>query len=135
MLLIIDEAQAGLGKLGTMFACEQEGVVPDLMTISKHFGGGIEISAVITTPEIEEKVAQRGLVIGHSHTNDPLACNAAMATLDIIIEDNLPEKARRLRTLSGDRFIVQRAPEWQRRSFRAAVLHDAGPARPGRRDP
>ena len=94
MLLIIDEAQAGLGKLGTMFACEQEGVVPDLMTISKHFGGGIEISAVITTPEIEEKVAQRGLVIGHSHTNDPLACNAAMATLDIIIEDNLPEKAR-----------------------------------------
>jgi len=94
MLLIIDEAQAGLGKLGTMFACEQEGVVPDLMTISKHFGGGIEISAVITTPEIEAKVAERGLVIGHSHTNDPLACNAAIATLDIIVGDNLPEKAR-----------------------------------------
>jgi 2,2-dialkylglycine decarboxylase (pyruvate) len=93
MLLIIDEAQAGLGKLGTMFACEQEGVVPDLMTISKHFGGGIEISAVITTPEIEEKVAQQGLVIGHSHSNDPLACNAAIASLDIIVGDNLPAKA------------------------------------------
>jgi 2,2-dialkylglycine decarboxylase (pyruvate) len=94
MLLIVDEAQAGLGKLGTMFACEQEGVVPDLMTISKHFGGGIEISAVITTPEIEEKVARNGTVIGHSHTNDPLPCHAAMASIDIIVSDNLPERAR-----------------------------------------
>ena len=96
MLLIVDEAQAGLGKLGTMFACEHDGVVPDLMTISKHFGGGIEISAVITTPEIEEKVAERGLVIGHSHTNDPLPCNAAIASLDIIVGDNLPEKAQKV---------------------------------------
>jgi 2,2-dialkylglycine decarboxylase (pyruvate) len=94
MLLIIDEAQTGLGKLGTMFACEQEGVVPDIMTISKHFGGGIEISAVVTTPEIEEKVAGRELVIGHSHTNDPLACNAGIASLDIIVKENLPEKAK-----------------------------------------
>ncbi len=94
MLLIFDEAQTGLGKLGTMFACEQEGVIPDLMTISKHFGGGIEISAVITTPEVEEVVAERGLVIGHSHTNDPLPCNAAIATLDVIVGDNLPQRAQ-----------------------------------------
>lgn len=94
MLLIFDEAQTGLGKLGTMFACQQEGVVPDIMTISKHFGGGIEISAVVTTPEIEEKVASEGLVIGHSHTNDPLACNAGIASLNIIVNDNLPEQAK-----------------------------------------
>ena len=94
MLLILDEAQTGLGKLGTMFACQQEGVVPDIMTISKHFGGGIEISAVITTPEIEEKVAAKGLVIGHSHTNDPLACNAGIASLNTIVDENLPERAK-----------------------------------------
>jgi 2,2-dialkylglycine decarboxylase (pyruvate) len=96
MLLILDEAQTGLGKLGTLFACEQEGVVPDIMTISKHFGGGIEISAVVTTPEIEEKVAAAGLVVGHSHTNDPLACNAALASLDLIVGENLPQKANEI---------------------------------------
>jgi 2,2-dialkylglycine decarboxylase (pyruvate) len=94
MLLVFDEAQTGLGKLGTMFACEQEGVIPDLLTVSKHFGGGVEISAVITSPEIEEAVAERGLVIGHSHTNDPLPCNAAIASLDIIVSENLPERAQ-----------------------------------------
>src|SRR5262249_34158732 len=45
MLLIFDEAQTGLGKLGTLFAFEQHGVVPDVLTISKHFGGGVSISA------------------------------------------------------------------------------------------
>lgn len=94
MLLIADESQTGLGKLGSMFACEQEGVVPDLLAIAKHFGGGIEISAVITTPEIEEKAVKSGLVIGHSHTNDPLPCNAAIASLDIIVGEDLPAKAR-----------------------------------------
>lgn len=96
MLCIFDEAQTGLGKLGTMFACEQEGVTPDIMTVSKHFGGGIEISAVVTTPEIERVVADRGLVIGHSHTNDPIACNAGLASLRIITEHDLPQRARQV---------------------------------------
>lgn len=95
MLLILDEAQTGLGKLGTMFACEQEGVVPDIMTISKHFGGGIEISAVITTPEIEATVSS-DLVVGHSHTNDPLACNAALASLNLIVDEDLPSRANEI---------------------------------------
>ncbi|HET8577612.1 MAG TPA: aspartate aminotransferase family protein [Methylomirabilota bacterium] len=96
MLLIFDEAQTGLGKLGTMFACEQEGVIPDILTISKHFGGGLEISGVVTTPEIEDVVSSRGLVIGHSHTNDPIACNAGLASLNVIVEDNLPDRAQRV---------------------------------------
>jgi 2,2-dialkylglycine decarboxylase (pyruvate) len=94
MLLILDEAQTGLGKLGAMFACQQEGVVPDIMTISKHFGGGIEISAVITTSEVEDKVASEGMVIGHSHTNDPIACNAGIASLNIIVDERMPERAK-----------------------------------------
>ncbi len=93
MLLILDEAQTGLAKLGTMFAFEQEEVVPDVVTISKHFGGGISISAAVTTAEIEAQVASQGFVFTHSHTNDPLACAAAIASIDIIQSENLPQRA------------------------------------------
>ena len=96
MLLILDEAQTGLAKLGSMWASEQEGVTPDIFTISKHFGGGIAISAVVTTPEIEDRMAETGFVVGHSHSNDPLPCNAAIASIDIILEQNLTEVARRI---------------------------------------
>ena len=96
MLLILDEAQTGLAKLGSMWAFEQEGVVPDIFTISKHFGGGIAISATITTDEIEEKAAETGLVVAHSHSNDPLTCNAAIASLDIILEESLVDVADRI---------------------------------------
>ena len=96
MLLILDEAQTGLAKLGTMWAFEQEGVVPDIFTISKHFGGGIAISAAITTDEIEEKVAESGIVVAHSHSNDPLPCSAAIASIDIILEENMVDVAASL---------------------------------------
>ncbi len=96
MLLILDEAQTGLAKLGAMWASEQEGVAPDIFTISKHFGGGIAISAAITSDEIEERVAETGLVVAHSHSNDPLTCNAAIASLDIILEENLVDVAAKI---------------------------------------
>ena len=95
-LLIVDEAQTGLAKLGTMWAFEQEGVVPDIFTVSKHFGGGIAISAAVTTDEIEEKVAETGLVVGHSHSNDPLPSNAAIASIDIILEEVLVDVAKKI---------------------------------------
>ena len=95
-LLIVDEAQTGLAKLGTMWAFEQEGVVPDIFTVSKHFGGGIAISAAVTTDEIEERVAETGLVVGHSHSNDPLPCNVAIASIDIILEEVLVDVARKI---------------------------------------
>lgn len=96
MLLILDEAQTGLAKLGSMWASEQEGVTPDIFTISKHFGGGIAISAVVTTEDIEEKVAETGFVVGHSHSNDPLPCHAAIASIEIILEQNLVGAAQRI---------------------------------------
>ena len=96
MLLILDEAQTGLAKLGSMWASQQEGVVPDIFTISKHFGGGIAISAAITTDEIEEQAVATGLVVAHSHSNDPLTCHAAIASLDIILEENLVDVAQRI---------------------------------------
>jgi 2,2-dialkylglycine decarboxylase (pyruvate) len=96
ILLILDEAQTGLAKLGTMWAFEQEGVMPDILTVSKHLGGGIAVSATITTEEIENKVAQTGYVVGHSHANDPITCNAGIASIDIIEDENLVQKAREL---------------------------------------
>jgi 2,2-dialkylglycine decarboxylase (pyruvate) len=100
MLLILDEEQTGLGKLGTMFACDAEGVVPDMITVAKHFGGGISISAVTTTAAIEEKVVESGFINTHSHSNDPLACAAGIASLDVIEGEDMPAKARAI----GDRF-------------------------------
>ncbi len=92
-LLILDEAQTGLGKLGTMWACEPAQVIPDILTISKHFGGGVSISAVVTTDEIADRAQAAGFVHGHSHTSDPLACAAAEASLETIVEEDLPGRA------------------------------------------
>ena len=82
MLLIVDDEQTGLGKLGTMFGFEKDEVVPDVVTLAKHFGGGVSISSVSTSAEVEEKIASTEFVVTHSHTNDPLACAAGVASLD-----------------------------------------------------
>ena len=96
MLLILDEEQTGLGKLGEMFAFESEGVVPDIVTLAKHFGGGICISAVVTSAQIEARATAEEFIVTHSHSNDPLACAAGLASLDVVEQDRVPEKARKL---------------------------------------
>ncbi len=96
MLLIVDEEQTGLGKLGQMFGFQAEGVVPDIVTVAKHFGGGVGISAVTTTAAIEDKVVREGYAATHSHANDPLICAAGTASLDVIEKENVPEKARKI---------------------------------------
>lgn len=96
MLLIVDEEQTGLGKLGQMFGFESEGIVPDIVTVAKHFGGGVGISAVTTTAAIEDKVVREGYAATHSHANDPLICAAGTASLDVIAQDNVIDRARRI---------------------------------------
>ena len=96
MLLIVDEEQTGLGKLGQMFGFESEGIVPDIITVAKHFGGGVGISAVITSAEIEDKVIRSGYAATHSHANDPLICAAGVASLDVIRDEDVPAKARKI---------------------------------------
>ncbi|MYE06075.1 MAG: aspartate aminotransferase family protein [Chloroflexi bacterium] len=94
MLLILDEEQTGLGKTGDRFAFEHEGVIPDIITLAKHFGGGICISSVTTSAEIEERVVADEFIVTHSHSNDPLACAAGTATLDVLEQEDLAAKAR-----------------------------------------
>ncbi|MYJ93665.1 MAG: aminotransferase class III-fold pyridoxal phosphate-dependent enzyme [Chloroflexi bacterium] len=96
MLLILDEEQTGLGKTGDTFAFEHEGVVPDIITLAKHFGGGICISSVTTSAEIEQRVVADEFIVTHSHSNDPLACAAGSATLDVLEEEDLAAQARGL---------------------------------------
>lgn len=104
MLLIVDEEQTGLGKLGRMFGFESEDVVPDIVTMAKHLGGGIAISAVTTTAAIEDKVVSDGYAATHSHANDPLICAAGIASLDVIAQDDVPAKARRIGSHMRERF-------------------------------
>jgi 2,2-dialkylglycine decarboxylase (pyruvate) len=96
MLLIVDEEQTGLGKLGQMFGFESEGIVPDIVTVAKHFGGGVGVSAVTTTAAIEDKVVSEGYAATHSHANDPLICAAGIASLDVIEQEDIPQKARKI---------------------------------------
>jgi 2,2-dialkylglycine decarboxylase (pyruvate) len=96
MLLIVDEEQTGLGKLGAMFGFERDGIVPDIVTVAKHFGGGVGISAVTTSASIEEAVVAAGYSATHSHSNDPLICAAGIASLDVVAEEDVPAKARRI---------------------------------------
>ena len=92
-LLIVDEAQTGFGRTGKWFACEHHEVEPDILVVSKSAGAGFPVSAVITTDSIAERVAEQGWIHLSSHQSDPLPAAAVAATIDIVREENLVEKA------------------------------------------
>jgi 4-aminobutyrate aminotransferase len=82
ILLILDEVQSGIGRTGTMFACQQWDVVPDIMTLAKGLGSGMPIGMVVAKKSIMEKW-QRG-AHGNTYGGNPLCCAAALATLDLV---------------------------------------------------
>ncbi len=92
--LIADEIAVGMGRTGTLFACEQGGISPDFLLISKGITGGyLPLSIVMTTDQVyrafyDDQTA-RGFLHSHSYTGNPLACRAALATLDIFAEDDV----------------------------------------------
>ncbi len=94
MLLILDECQTGLGRLGAMYGFEVYGVVPDLLVLSKTLGGGVPISAVATSAAIEEDCHARGFVHVTSHVSDPMPAAAARAVIDVVEEEGLAAQAR-----------------------------------------
>jgi 4-aminobutyrate aminotransferase len=107
-LLIFDEIPTGLGKTGKMFACEHEGVVPDILVLGKALGGGIlPIAAVVCRPELD---VGGDWAFGHyTHEKNPVTARAALTTIEIIEHEGLVENARRL----GDAALV-RMQEMQR---------------------
>ncbi|WP_144632126.1 aspartate aminotransferase family protein [Bordetella genomosp. 13] len=93
MLFIMDESQTGLGKTGRMWGHQHEDIVPDIITVSKHFGAGLPVSAVCTTAEIADRAAANGYFATRSHACDPITCAAGVASIDIIEQDGLVERA------------------------------------------
>ncbi len=92
VLLILDEVMCGMGRTGTLHACEQEGVTPDLMTIAKGLGGGYQpIGAVMLTKRIFEAFANGSGAFQHGHTymGHPMAAAAALAVQEVIERDDL----------------------------------------------
>jgi acetylornithine/N-succinyldiaminopimelate aminotransferase len=99
-LLLFDEVQSGMGRTGTLFAYEQEGVVPDVMTLAKALGGGIPIGAMCTTRPLSQ-----ALVPGtHASTfgGNPLACAVACAVFDELLEGGVLDHAKAMGERLGE---------------------------------
>jgi 2,2-dialkylglycine decarboxylase (pyruvate) len=105
MLLIVDEAQTGLGRTGTMYAFERDGVAPDILTLSKTLGAGLPVAAVMTGDDIERVCAERGFLFYTTHASDPLAAAVALTVLDVIERDGLVERAAKLGDRLRDRLV------------------------------
>ncbi|MEU5368848.1 aspartate aminotransferase family protein [Streptomyces sp. NPDC005951] len=96
MLLILDEAQTGLCRTGTWYAFERDGVVPDILTVSKTLGAGLPLAAVITSAEIEQEAHDRGFLFFTTHVSDPLPAAVGLTVLDVLASESLDERARDL---------------------------------------
>ncbi|KAI1407096.1 PLP-dependent transferase [Hypoxylon sp. FL1857] len=89
MLLIVDEAQTGVGRCGDMMAILHEGVTPDILTLSKTLGNGLPLSAVVTSAEIDKICADRDYCFYTTHVNDPLPAAVGNKVLEIVVRDDL----------------------------------------------
>jgi 2,2-dialkylglycine decarboxylase (pyruvate) len=110
MLLILDEAQTGVGRTGLMFAFERDGVVPDILTLSKTLGAGLPLSAVLTSDGIAAEADAREFLFYTTHVNDPLPAAVGLKVLEIVQRDGLAERARVMgaRLAAGLRRLQQR---------------------------
>ena len=100
MLLILDEAQTGLGRTGTMFAFERDRVTPDILVLSKTLGAGLPLAAVMTGDAISEICDDREFLFYTTHVNDPLPAAVGLKVIEVVQRDGLPARAAEL----GGRF-------------------------------
>ncbi|GAA4941973.1 4-aminobutyrate--2-oxoglutarate transaminase [Actinoplanes utahensis] len=97
VVFVADEVQTGFARTGDLFACDREGVVPDLIVTAKGIAGGLPLSAVTGRAEIMEGPHEGGL--GGTYGGNPIACAAALAAIETIEEDGLVARAREIETL------------------------------------
>lgn len=107
IVFIADEVQTGFARTGHMFACEEENVIPDIITTAKGIGGGLPISGITGRAEIMD--SSHGSGLGGTFGGNPLACVAALATIATIEEDNLIERARDLGKIISDSLHAMKA--------------------------
>jgi 4-aminobutyrate aminotransferase / (S)-3-amino-2-methylpropionate transaminase / 5-aminovalerate transaminase len=105
ILFVADEIQTGFGRTGAMFACEHYGLIPDIITTAKSLAGGLPLAAVTGRADVMEAAHPGGL--GGTYGGNPLACAAALAVLDAMERERIPERARR----AGER-IAGRFRSW-----------------------
>jgi 2,2-dialkylglycine decarboxylase (pyruvate) len=110
MLLILDEAQTGLCRTGTWYAFQRDGVVPDILTLSKTLGAGLPVAAVVTSSEIEQAAHNRGFLFFTTHVSDPLAASVGLTVLDVMARDRLDVRAAELGSvlMGGFRRLAER---------------------------
>jgi 4-aminobutyrate aminotransferase / (S)-3-amino-2-methylpropionate transaminase / 5-aminovalerate transaminase len=108
IVFVADEVQTGFARTGDMFACQHEGVVPDLITTAKGIAGGLPLSAVTGRAEIMDAVHAGGL--GGTYGGNPVACAAALGAIRTIEENDLVGRARRIGEI-----MVPRLKEMQAR--------------------
>ncbi|HEY6792826.1 MAG TPA: aminotransferase class III-fold pyridoxal phosphate-dependent enzyme, partial [Trebonia sp.] len=112
IVFIADEVQSGFCRTGDWFACDHEGVVPDLVTTAKGIAGGLPLAAVTGRAEIMDAVHPGGL--GGTYGGNPVACAAALGAIETMEAEDLPGKARRiggimlprLRKLAGSHPVI-----------------------------
>jgi adenosylmethionine-8-amino-7-oxononanoate aminotransferase len=132
VLLICDEVATGFGRTGRMFACEHEGVAPDLLCLAKGLTGGyLPLAATLATERIYEGFLGaheewRTFFHGHTYTGNPLACAAALATLDVFVEERTLERLGPKIALLGRLLDDQVSPlaavtEVRRRGFMVGI--------------
>jgi len=93
-LLILDEVQTGMGRTGAMFACEHWGVAPDILCLAKALGGGVmPIGATLATEAVFSRLFENPFLHTTTFGGNPLACAAALATINVIVEEKLAERA------------------------------------------
>jgi 2,2-dialkylglycine decarboxylase (pyruvate) len=110
VLLILDEAQTGVGRTGLMFAFERDGVVPDILTLSKTLGAGLPLSAVMTSDAIADEAKEREFLFYTTHVNDPLPATVGLKVLEVVQRDGLAVRAKVMgaRLAAGLRGLQQR---------------------------
>jgi 2,2-dialkylglycine decarboxylase (pyruvate) len=95
MLLVVDEAQTGIGRTGPMFAFQRDDVTPDILTLSKTLGAGLPLAAVLTTDEIEQRAHELGYLFYTTHVSDPLPAAVGLTVLRVVARERLRERALR----------------------------------------
>jgi 4-aminobutyrate aminotransferase/4-aminobutyrate aminotransferase/(S)-3-amino-2-methylpropionate transaminase len=101
VLLFLDEILTGMGRTGVWFACEHYGVVPDVMTVGKGLGNGFPVTAMVVREEYKDVLEK--ISASSSYGGNPIACAAALATIEVIEEEKLLENTRRIEKLVMDR--------------------------------
>lgn len=125
-MLILDEIQCGMGRTGTLFAFEQFGIVPDILTIGKAFGGGLPIGAFISSYDRMQHLAHDPM-LGHITTfgGNPVCCASALSTLEVLTAGNLLKEVERKGQLIQSLLVHPRIREIRRAGLMFAIDFDS----------